>query len=151
MQYTNGRFFADSYARLYIPPMAIGDRLDKAMAAAGIMSQSELARKSGVPQATISRILKGGGAKGPETETIRKLANACGVTFDYLNEGGDKDAPAVTQRHAANDDNITADEIIELLQAYRDADPKDRRVLMSSAKTAAARSARRSKRSPAIN
>ena len=61
------------------------------MKAARIKSQSELARISGVPQATISRILKGVGAKGPETETIKKLARACKVSFSWLNEGEDPD------------------------------------------------------------
>jgi transcriptional regulator with XRE-family HTH domain len=71
--------------------MTIGNRLDQAMKAARIKSQSELARISGVPQATISRILKGVGAKGPETETIKKLARACKVSFSWLNEGEDPD------------------------------------------------------------
>lgn len=73
--------------------MSIGDRLDQAMKAARITSQSELSRISGVPQATISRILKGTGAKGPETETVKKLARACKVSFTWLNEG---EEPAVS-------------------------------------------------------
>ena len=67
--------------------MNIGNRLDQAMKAARIKSQSELSRLSGVPQATISRILKDVGAKGPETDTIKKLAKACKVSFAWLNEG----------------------------------------------------------------
>lgn len=67
--------------------MSIGHRLDKAMCDRGIPSQSELARVAKVPQATISRILKGGGKKGPETATIKKLAAAVGVRFEWLNEG----------------------------------------------------------------
>lgn len=72
---------------MYSLYMTIGNRLDQAMKAARIKSQSELARVSGVPQATISRILKGVGSKGPETETVKKLAKACRVTFSWLNEG----------------------------------------------------------------
>lgn len=72
---------------MYIPAMSIADRLDEAMCARGIPSQSELARVSKVPQATISRILKGDGKKGPETATIKKLAAAVGVRFEWLNEG----------------------------------------------------------------
>lgn len=72
---------------MYSLCMTIGNRLDQAMKAARIKSQSELARISGVPQATISRILKGVGSKGPETETVKKLAKACRVTFSWLNEG----------------------------------------------------------------
>lgn len=55
---------------------------------AGFDSQSALARASGVPQPTIARILKGGGKRGPETQTIAKLAAACNVTFDWLLSGG---------------------------------------------------------------
>ncbi|MNK04380.1 helix-turn-helix protein [compost metagenome] len=72
---------------MYSRRMTIGNRLDQAMKAARIKSQSELARLSGVPQATISRILKGVGSKGPESETVKKLAKACRVSFSWLNEG----------------------------------------------------------------
>jgi len=64
--------------------MNIGERLDKAMKKAGFESQNSLSRASGVPQPTINRILKGAGKKGPETETIRKLASTCSVTFEWL-------------------------------------------------------------------
>ena len=77
---------------MYSRRMNIGDRLDQAMKTARITSQSELSRISGVPQATISRILKGTGAKGPETETVKKLARACKVSFSWLNEG--EEAPS---------------------------------------------------------
>lgn len=50
----------------------------------GVASQSELARLSKVPQATISRILKGVGEKGPETTTLKKLAAALGIRFEWL-------------------------------------------------------------------
>lgn len=77
---------------MYSRHMTIGNRLDQAMKAARIKSQSELARVSGVPQATISRILKGVGSKGPETETVKKLARACRVSFSWLNEGAGSSA-----------------------------------------------------------
>lgn len=64
----------------------VSTRLDEAMTKAGF-SQSSLARASGVPQPTINRILKGPNKRGPETDTIRKLAQACNVSFDWLNEG----------------------------------------------------------------
>lgn len=76
-----------SYTRAYSPRMSIGDRLDKAMAAAGFPSQSALARASGVPQPTINRILKGVGKKGPEAHTVAELAKACNVSFTWLFEG----------------------------------------------------------------
>lgn len=75
------------YTRTYIPMMTIATRLDLAMKAAGNLSQSELSRRSGVPQPTINRILKGTGKKGPEAHTIKPLAEACNVTFQWLYEG----------------------------------------------------------------
>lgn len=67
--------------------MDISSRLDAAMKEAGFVSQSALARASGVPQPTINRILKGVGKKGPEAHTLVQLAAACNVTFDWLHEG----------------------------------------------------------------
>lgn len=62
--------------------MTIADELDSAMKAfnghKGI-SQAELAKKSGVPQPTISRTLKG--VSQPETATLRKLAKFLGATI----------------------------------------------------------------------
>jgi phage repressor protein C with HTH and peptisase S24 domain len=67
--------------------MTIAERLDEAMKAAGIPSQNALARLSEIPQPTINRILKGTGKKGPEAHTISRLADACGVSFQWLYEG----------------------------------------------------------------
>lgn len=67
--------------------MDIGTRLDKAMKDAKIESQSQLARLSGVPQATISRILKGQGRQGPETVTLVALATALNINLRWLQEG----------------------------------------------------------------
>lgn len=87
MQYANESLFDAAYTHPYIAHMTIGNRLDEAMQLAGFDSQSALARASGVPQPTINRILKGVGKKGPEAETLRKLALACRVTFEWLYEG----------------------------------------------------------------
>jgi SOS-response transcriptional repressor LexA len=68
--------------------MDMATRLNQAMEKAGFGdNQSALSRASGVPQPTINRILKGGGKRGPETETIKKLAAACNVSFQWLMEG----------------------------------------------------------------
>lgn len=67
--------------------MNFSTRLDEAMNKAGFKSQSALARASGVSQTTINRILKSTGNSGPETKTVRKLADACGVSFEWLNDG----------------------------------------------------------------
>lgn len=84
------RNLRDSYTHVDNRAMNISStvstRLDEAMRKAGF-SQSALARASGVPQPTINRILKGPNKQGPEADTIRKLAQACNVSFDWLNEG----------------------------------------------------------------
>lgn len=67
--------------------MNIPERLHAAMQAARIPSQAALARISGVPQPTVNRILKGGGARGPESGTVSKLAQACNVRFEWLMSG----------------------------------------------------------------
>lgn len=79
------------------PLSSIGDRLDLAMRKAGHASQAALARASGVPQPTIARVLKGTGRGGPETETIRKLAGACNVSFSWLQTGDEQGKSA--ERH----------------------------------------------------
>jgi len=47
------------------------------------VSQRELAKVSGVPQATISRVLSGK-IQSPTIDVLKKLARALGVTVDYL-------------------------------------------------------------------
>lgn len=142
MQYANGLFFAPAYSRMYSARMTIGDRLDKAMKDAKIESQSALARVSRVPQATISRILKGGGKKGPETETIKKLAAACNVSFEWLNEGGEHsrrkagELQEVRPVEPERPGGATADELIELLTGYNLGSVKERASMMALAKTA---------------
>jgi len=60
-------------------------------------TQEDLARESGVPQATISRIEKGQ-RRNPGADVIRRLARALGVTADWLigmyEEEQDEDEPA---------------------------------------------------------
>lgn len=135
---------------------SISSRLDEAMKAARFKSQNTLAKSSGVPQATISRILKGGGKKGPETDTLRKLAAACGVAFEWLNEGigpmhraerrsadvhhlpGAVRPPSEAEiNHAAEGmaDQL-ADDLVELLLLYQQADAKGRKFILRSARAA---------------
>lgn len=67
--------------------MTISERLNTAMDAARVKSQSALSRSSGVPQPTINRILKGVIKHAPETKTLQALARALGVSFEWLAEG----------------------------------------------------------------
>ena len=57
--------------------------LKEMMETAGIRSQSALSRASGVPQPTISRILKGE-IEAPELPTLKKLAYACQQPLEAL-------------------------------------------------------------------
>lgn len=77
----------EPYTLAYSWEMSIAARLDEAMREAGFESQSALARASGVPQPTINRILKGTGKRGPETNTIKALAQACNVNAQWLTDG----------------------------------------------------------------
>ena len=81
------RYLPAIHTCTYIENMNIATRLDEAMKDADIPSQSELSRRSGVPQPTINRILKGNGRQGPATETLKKLAVALNVNFQWLSEG----------------------------------------------------------------
>lgn len=122
--------------------MNIASRLDEAMRDAGFKSQNALAKVSLVPQATISRILKGN--SDPEASTLRKLAAACDVNFEWLNEGtGPKQRgvvqvphhgqpPVLATRHVDETvlDRLNAVEVL-LVQAYRDLDmDKERQARM---------------------
>lgn len=78
-------------------------RLGRAMQDAGFKSQGALARASRVPQPTVNRLLRGNGTQGPETATVRKLAAACNVTFDWLMHGRSNfshSPKALTEREA---------------------------------------------------
>ena len=46
-------------------------------------TQEDLAREAGVPQSVISRIERGE-RKNPSIDVVRRLAEALGVTIDYL-------------------------------------------------------------------
>jgi transcriptional regulator with XRE-family HTH domain len=108
--------------------MTIGGRLDQAMRDAGYKSQSALARASGVPQATISRILKSGdGAHGPAPDTLKRLAAACTVSFEWLNEGRSATAPLNFVPAPENLELTIYDEIIGVLTLYRQSTPEARK------------------------
>ncbi len=123
--------------------MSIAERIDQAMKAAKIPSQNELSRRSGVPQPTIARILKGGGKKGPETGTLVALARALNVELSWLQMGmGDPAqhakghaisevlAAAVMQRHWLAPDEA------ELLNQYRSSTSRGKQLIRLAAERA---------------
>lgn len=117
--------------------MSTGDRLDFAMRACGFKTQADLAHASGVPQPTISRILKGAGIRGPESETIRKLADACKVNATWLLSGQGDPKLSTSEISAATTLTlmyVTQDEI-EILTAYRLAPEKNKEMMLTASRT----------------
>lgn len=131
----------------YSPQMDIASRLDQAMKKAGYKTQQAIADASGVPQPTIARILKGIGKKGPESETIKKLANACGVSFTWLLEGKDNGdytrpiiiTPAIKQQ-VLDYEKLSLSYIsiseLELLTLYRQCTTESRELILHTAERA---------------
>lgn len=119
--------------------MTVGDRLDQAMLKAGVRSQAKLSRLSGVPQATISRILSNQGVKGPETETTRRLAAACGVSFSWLIDGFGDGLVQPTVTLPIDPDLISGTAVMNLIACYLRAGPESRDKIMEFAKAQAKR------------
>jgi transcriptional regulator with XRE-family HTH domain len=118
----------------------IGSRLDLAMIEAGVESQAALARASGVPQPTINRILKGS-SKGPEAATVRKLAQALNVPFDWLNEGiGGKGRQPHTPSGESLELAYTSARERRLLTNYRLSDERGREAIEEAAEATEKRS-----------
>lgn len=67
--------------------MDIASRIDLAMKIAGIRSQADLARQSGLPESTIARILKIGG--NPSIDTIAALSKTLKVSIDWIVDGNE--------------------------------------------------------------
>jgi transcriptional regulator with XRE-family HTH domain len=113
----------------------LASRLDYALQKAGFESQSSLARASGVPQATISRVLSGDGASGPELETVRKLANACGVSVRWLVEGVNDVEVPLTLSHQQMDwlsllDDLGSDDIAEFHDMINKRRTRNRKLIL---------------------
>lgn len=125
---------SSSYPSTHPVPGTLRERLERASEEAGFDSQSSLARASGVPQATISRILGGDGTSGPELETIRKLAAACGVSLTWLAEGVNPAQVPLALSEAQADwlglmDDLASDDLAEFRQAISDRQARNRKLL----------------------
>lgn len=163
MQCAYGYIFDRRYSGAYSRRMNkkdtisdVGRRLDEAMRQRFGTNQSALSRASEVPQPTIARILNGKvGKKGPEAETVKKLAEACQVRFDWLNQGiGPKQlgseqlevvkSPPPTEPPRHKEYPIDGEQLMEWIELYRTSTPTERKNILSSARFA--REARASKR-----
>lgn len=145
MQYSPEYKIVDVYTRpdnCRMNTQNIAERLDAAMKARKVKTQTRLAELSGVPQPTIARILKGGGRQGPETETLRPLASSLRVHLRWLQEGlGPMDvSEAAPENPVEHGGELMADarqveqatketlgHVVELVETYRLAGPAGRR------------------------
>lgn len=100
--------------RIVVHMNTIADRIDFAMRHAGIKSQADLARLSGVPNSTIVRILKDN--SDPNVANLAAISRACGISMDWLATGREQEpaSPTVTLTYVTHDE-------LQLLTAYREA------------------------------
>lgn len=120
----------DEYSRPHSCEMDIANELDRAMKGfenKGI-SQAELAKRSGVPQPTISRTLMGNSV--PETKTLIKLAKALKCTLGGYT-GTDHDTAC--NEPAGGYTFPTDGDESKILRAFRLAPPEVRLVWLSMA------------------
>lgn len=123
----------------------LGDTL-RAARKARELTQAQLATKAGVAQGTIGNIESGLRGYG---ESLVNIARALGVSPEHLRceperPGSARVAgPQLAPHEEPPTNEASADEIIELINAYKNASAKDRAQIMASAKVAAKRAARR--------
>lgn len=110
--------------------MDIAYRIDLAMRAAGIKTQAQLARMSGVPESTITRILKNAGQ--PTVENLAAIANALDRSIDWIVNGTDSKTsplPELIEIH------LTHEELL-LVQQHRAATAMGRSIIRAAARSA---------------
>lgn len=108
--------------------MSMSDRLAAVMRQRNIRSQSELARVADVPQSTVNRILTRGASYSPAWGTVKKLADALGVSAVWLTEG-DSEVAAAKQAAAPVDAPLDGWQL-EALRILTSLDDIDRRKVM---------------------
>lgn len=108
--------------------MSMSDRLATVMRQRNIRSQSELARVADVPQSTVNRILTRGESYSPAWGTVKKLADALGVSAVWLTEG-DSTVAAAKQAAAPVDAPLDGWQL-EALRILASLDEVDRRKVM---------------------
>ena len=108
--------------------MSMSDRIDAVMRQRNIRSQSELARVADVPQSTVNRILTRGDSYSPAWGTVKKLADALGVSAVWLTEG---DSTTAAAEHLAAPVDAPLDGWqLEALRILASLDEVDRRKVM---------------------
>lgn len=126
------RYFESDYSPTYIHGMTtLSDRLDQAMTRGGKrMSQSELARRSGVSQPSINRILKNN-TSAPDLQTLQKLSAVLGVDLEWLANDVDE-APNSPNR---GQNTLLSDEANRLIECVKRLDKGEANVRQTFAYT----------------
>ncbi|TXG78926.1 XRE family transcriptional regulator [Candidatus Dojkabacteria bacterium] len=110
--------------------MDIAYRLDLAMRVAGIKTQAQLARLSGVPESTIARILKNTGQ--PSIENLVALASALNRSLDWIVNGTDSKTAPLPE---LIDIHVTHEELL-IIQQHRAATAMGRSIIRAAATSA---------------
>jgi transcriptional regulator with XRE-family HTH domain len=114
--------------------MDLSARLDQAMRNAGYNSQSALGRAAGVSQSAVNRILKGAGKHGPDTTTVSKLADACGVSPEWLISGIVSQVERSTMPTMSL---VYLDDVeLKIITLYREASPAGKHLIESVSENA---------------
>ncbi|BBB59923.1 hypothetical protein UNDKW_1650 [Undibacterium sp. KW1] len=114
--------------------MNIADRIDIAMKTAGIKSQADLSRASGVSESTIGRVLKGG--VNPSIENLAEIAKACNVSMDWIVNGNDTPNTEVTEMPLVH---VTQEELTILTQ-FREATARGKSFIKTACNSVAKKS-----------
>lgn len=116
----------------YSSRMDIASRIDRAMRAAGIKHQADLARRSGLPESTIARVLKIGG--NPSVDTVAALAKTLKVSMDWIVNGKESNNDDVP-------DILVYASVLELrvITLLREATPEGRQLILNAAEAASKR------------
>lgn len=112
--------------------MDIASRIDRAMRAAGIKHQADLARRTGLPESTIARVLKIGG--NPSVDTVAALAKTLKVSMDWIVNGNESNKDDVP-------DLLVYTSVLELrvITLLREATPEGRQLIINAAEAASKR------------
>ena len=92
----------------------IANRIDLAMSLAGIKSQADLSRLSGVPNSSIIRILKSNSQ--PSIDNLSSIAKACNVSIDWIVTGNENPTNSPMEINLVY---VTAEEL-KLLTQFRE-------------------------------
>lgn len=113
-----------------VRPMDIAYRIDLAMKVAGIKTQAQLARESGVPESTLTRILKNVGQ--PSIENLAAIAAALDRSIDWIVNGTDTKTTPLPE---LIDIHVTHEELL-IIQQHRAATQMGKNIIRAAALSA---------------